>query len=262
MTKDLLGKTAIVTGASKGIGYTIAEHLMKEGCNVILMARNTDALKKATLEMSENSDSKVKYIAADLSSAGGCTAAATEALKAFDRIDILINCAGATKAGVFPEQSDEEWNDGFSLKFFGSVRLCRALWPELSRNKGTVINIGGGATYTPSAGFMVGGAVNAALAHFSKSLSLQGLKDDVNVNIVHPGMTVSDRMFTLFEQQAKLVDITVDEVMHESVKKSGLRRLGQTEDVAVLVTFLCLPKARHIQGQGIAVDGGATPGLN
>jgi len=91
---------------------------------------------------------------------------------------------------------------------------------------------------------------------------MQGMKDDVNVNIVHPGMTVSDRMYSLFETQAKLEGRTVEEIMKSSIEKAGLRRLGDPDDIASLVTFLCTPAARHIQGQSITVDGGAEAGFH
>lgn len=259
---ELAGKTAVVTGASKGIGKRVSEHLLAKGCNVVLVSRDAEALKSACAELSQGAHAGASFVAADLSIERDVLRAAEQSLLAFGTVDILVNVAGATKAGSFPEQPDSEWIQGFALKFFGAVRLARALWPTLKAQKGVVINIGGAATYAPSPGFMVGGAVNAALAHFSKALSLQGLKDDVNVNIVHPGMTVSDRMFALLETQSEMEGRPLEEVMEDNIKKSGSRRLGDPDDIANLVTFLCSPTARHIQGQSITVDGGASSGFH
>ena len=260
-TDELKGKAAIVTGASKGIGRAIAERLAEDGADVALLARSADRLDSAAAAIADRLGVRAFAVPADLSREEDCTGAARQALQALGRCDILVNCAGATRAGAFPAQPDADWIDGFALKFFGAVRLTRALWPALKDAHGTVINIGGAAAYTPSAGFMVGGAVNAALAHFTKALSKQGIADDVNVNIIHPGMTQSDRLDDLVRQQAAALGVPEDEVRHQNAAAAGTRRIGETRDVAETVAFLVSPRARHIQGVDIAVDGGATPGL-
>lgn len=257
---ELAGRTALVTGASKGIGRAIARRLAAEGATVALVARSAEALADAAAGI-EAEGGVAHAVAADIGTEDGCRAAAEGALAALGGLDILVHCAGATRAGVFPEQPDADWIDGFALKFHGAVRLTRALWPALADRKGTVVMIGGAAAYTPSSAFMVGGAVNAALAHFTKALSKQGLKDDVNVNILHPGMTETDRMEQLLEQEAAAAGVPVAEIRARKRAEAGLRRLGRPEDVAEAVAFLCSPRARHIQGVGFAVDGGVTPGL-
>ena len=107
---------------------------------------------------------------------------------------------------------------------------------------------------------MVGGAVNAALANFSKALAGQGLQDDVNVNWINPGQTETERLQKLLETRARDENRSVDDVRAERMQAEGIRRLGQPEDTAALVAFLCSNEARHIHGAGIAVDGGATKG--
>lgn len=258
---ELSGKVALVTGASKGIGRAIALRLAAEGCAVALVARDAKALSSLADEIVAGHGVRATAIAADLASEAGCTEAARRTLAAFGQLDILVNCAGDTRAGAFPGQPDSDWTSGFALKFFGAVRLSRALWDSLRDSHGTVINIGGAAAYTPSAGFMVGGAVNAALAHFTKSLSKQGLADDVNVNIIHPGATVTERMDDLIRQEAAAAGLSEEEVRRRNRERAGVRRLGTPDDIAEAVAFLCSPRARHIQGIGLAIDGGATPGL-
>jgi NAD(P)-dependent dehydrogenase (short-subunit alcohol dehydrogenase family) len=257
---ELSGRKALVTGASKGIGKAIAKRLAADGAEVALVARSADELETVAGEIAA-AGGTAHAVAADLSTLAGCDAAAKEALDALGGLDILVNVAGATRAGVFPDQPDEDWTLGFALKFHGAVRLTRALWPALVAAKGTVVNIGGAAAHTPAPGFMVGGAVNAALAHFSKALSKQGLVDDVNVNIVHPGMTETDRMERLLQQEAEAGGVPLDEVRAKKSAEAGLRRIGRPDDVAETVAFLCSPGARHIQGIGVTVDGGATPGI-
>ena len=123
------------------------------------------------------------------------------------------------------------------------------------------MNIIGGLARTPTPDIMIGGAVNAAFANFSKALAGQGLRDDVNVNTIHPGQTRPERHHTLMTARAAAAGTTAEEFEQSLIKRQGVRRLGEVDDVAALAVFLCLPEARHIQGAAIAVDGGGTAGL-
>jgi len=258
--RTLENKKVFVSGASKGIGYACALRLAEEGANVFLSASNEDRLKNSSEKIKNKTGVKVKFHASDLRELNGCTKAANALIEAFGSCDILINSAGATKGGIFPKQPDDEMIEGFALKFFSAVRLCRLLWPELKKSKGCVINIVGGFARTPASDFMVGGSVNAALANFSKALANQGLIDDINVNWIHPGLTQTERLQTIFEDRAKHQKKNVEEIYKEIVKSEGIRRLGKPEDVAELVAFICSSKARHIHGTGITVDGGGSKG--
>jgi NAD(P)-dependent dehydrogenase (short-subunit alcohol dehydrogenase family) len=254
------GKTAFVSGGSKGIGLACAHRLARKGADVFLAATDEGRLAAAAENIAADTGRKVGFHVGDLRTLEGCRDAVSAALKQFDGCDILINSAGATKGGIFPDQPDDDMLDGFALKFHGAVRLSRFLWPELKKAKGTVINIVGGFARTPAADFMVGGAVNAALANFSKALADRGLQDDVNVNWIHPGLTVTERLEEIFAARAEQQGKRRDEVEAESVAAEGIRRLGQPQDVAALVAFLCSPEARHIHGTGIAIDGGGAKG--
>jgi 3-oxoacyl-[acyl-carrier protein] reductase len=258
--KRFSGKNVFVSGGSKGIGLGCALKFASEGADVFLASSNAENLEAAKSRIKNETGQKAGICAADLRTLEGCGAAGEAALDKFGNIDILINCAGATQGGIFPDQSDEEMIDGFALKFHGAVRLSRYLWHSLKASKGSVINIVGGFARTPAADFMVGGAVNAALANFSKALAEQGLRDDVNVNWIHPGLTVTDRFERILEDRAVQQGKTRDQVEVEQIENEGLRRLGQPEDIAALVAFLCSDEARHIHGTGIAIDGGAGKG--
>lgn len=256
----LSGKVAIVAGGSKGIGLAIARQLAEDGADIFLAASNEERLSKAASAIAGETGRNVSHQAADLRTLEGCAAVHQAAIDAMGGADILINSAGATKGGKFPEQPDGDMLDGFALKFHGAVRLCRLFWPNLVQRQGTVINIIGGFARTPAADFMVGGAVNAALANFTKALAAQGLRDDVNVNWIHPGLTVTERLQEIFSNRAEQQGTTPEEIERRSVADEGLRRLGQPEDVAALAAFLCSPAARHIHGAGIPIDGGGAKG--
>ena len=257
----LEGQVAVVTGGSRGIGRAIASRLAADGADLFIAARTAEDLDATAAEIGATTGRRVETLAVDLRSLESCEGLGQTLEETYGRLDILVNCAGATQAGPFLELSDEVWHDGFDLKFWAAVRLARILWPHLAASRGTVINIVGGLARTPTPDIMVGGAVNAALANFSKALAGLGLRDDVNVNTVHPGPTVTDRMVKIFEKRAEAAGTTPEEFERQAIERQGVRRLGLPEDVAAVVAFLCSPAARHIQGVAIGVDGGGTTGL-
>ena len=258
---ELEGKVAVVTGGSRGIGKAIARRLATEGADVVIAARTEEMLATTAGEISADTGRSVIPVAVDLSTLQGCESLHEAALSSFDHVDILINCAGATKSGPFLESSDEIWQEGFDLKFFGAVRLSRLFWPQLAESHGSVVHIVGGMARTPNPSFAIGGAVNAALANFGKALAGLGLEEDVNVNMIHPGQTLTERLDEIMADQAAQTGQTPDEVLEATVKRQGIRRLGTPEDIAELVVFLTLPRSRHIPGTAISVDGGATKSL-
>lgn len=255
------GKVAVVTGGSKGIGRAIAARLAAEGADVVIAARTEEPLTAAAESIAGQTGRTVIPVACDLSTPAGCEQLLTGASAAFPTTDILVNCAGATKSGRFLDLPDELWQEGFDLKFFGAVRLSRMFWPRLREAHGSVVHIVGGMARTPNPNFAIGGAVNAALANFGKALAGLGLEDDVNVNVVHPGQTRTERLDEMMADQASRDGKTPEQVLEETVARQGIRRLGTPEDVAGLVAFLCSPAARHIQGTAVSVDGGATKGV-
>jgi 3-oxoacyl-[acyl-carrier protein] reductase len=256
---EFQGKVVVITGGSRGIGKAIGAAFAREGAQVVLAAASADNLAAAAKTMSGGPAAMT--VPGDLRSLEGCQALFKAVNDRFKRCDVLVNNAGATKAGKFLDLPDSDFVDGFALKYFAAVRLSRLFWPLLKDAHGNVINIIGGAARTPGPDFLIGGSVNSAFANFSKGLATLGNRDDVNVNVIHPGMVETDRVITLFNAHAKAQGKTPEQVREESITKSGTRRIGQPEDVAELAVFLASAKARHIQGTAISVDGGATPGL-
>jgi 3-oxoacyl-[acyl-carrier protein] reductase len=259
MAGEFEGKVVVVSGGSRGIGRSIATAFAREGAQTVLAASNAANLAEGAKAVAAAGPAPLT-IAADLRTLAGCEQVLAEVSKRFGRCDALINNAGATKGGKFLDQPDDAWTDGFALKFFGAVRLTRLFWSLLKAAHGNVVFIVGGAARTPGPDFLIGGAVNAAVANFAKGLTAMGNRDDININVVHPGQTQTDRVEQLFAQFAKAQNKTVEQVREEALVKSGLRRIGQPEDVAELALFLCGARARHIHGTAIAIDGGGTPG--
>jgi 3-oxoacyl-[acyl-carrier protein] reductase len=260
MPGEFAGKVAVITGGSRGIGREIAVDFAKAGAQTVIVSSSDANLAAATKTIGAAGGPAPLAITADLRKLDGVQQVFDTVKDKFGRCDILVNSAGATKAGNFVDLPDEAWMDGYALKLFGCVRMCRAFWPMLKSANGFVVNIGGGAARSPGADFSIGASVNAAMGNFSKALSQQGKKDGVNVNVIHPGATETERFYQLLEQRSKASGKPIDQLKQEATVKDGLRRLGKAEDIAALTLFLCSEQARHIQGTAIAVDGGSTVG--
>ncbi len=256
MDLGLEGKVALVSGGNRGIGLAIARRLAAEGCNLMLVARDEDALATAARTIVAETARRVEVFAADIGTRAGIDDAAAAIEKAYGRIDILINNAGSPVTGDFLELDDAAWQKAFAVKVFGCVRLSRALWPMLKESHGAVINMSGTKNYLPAPGGAIGGAMNAAVTNFSKVLANQGLIDDVNVNTIHPGIILGALDDRNVAAQAKLRAISADEIKTTRLAALGVRRFGEAEDVADVVAFLVSPVARHIQGTNTVIDGG------
>ena len=261
MAKEFSGKVVVVSGGSRGIGRGIAAAFAAAGAQTVLAASSAANLDAAAEAIARTAQSRPDVCAADLRREDGCAEVFRLVSEKHGRCDILVNSAGATRAGAFQSLGEDVWQDGFALKFFGCVRLCRLFWSLLKASHGHIVNVIGGAARTPDPEFLIGGSVNAAMHNFTKGLSGLGKRDGINVNAILPGMTETERVEQLFRQRAEAAGTSVDEVRAALVAKDGLARLGQPEDVAALALFLCSERSRHIQGTAIAVDGGATPGL-
>jgi NAD(P)-dependent dehydrogenase (short-subunit alcohol dehydrogenase family) len=261
MTVEFKEKVVVITGGSRGIGRGIATAFAAHGAQAVLVASSSANLEIAAERIAANAPLRPNICAADLRTEAGCRAVFDFVDGRHGRCDILVNCAGATRAGRFLDLPEDLWQDGFALKFFGCVRLCRLFWPMLKAAHGHVVNIIGGAARTPDPDFLIGGSVNAAMHNFTKGLAALGKRDGVNVNAILPGMTETERVEQLLRQRAEANNTSVEAVRAAMMAKDGLARLGTPEDSAALALFLCSEAARHIQGTAIAVDGGATTGL-
>ncbi len=260
MSGEFSNKVVVITGASRGIGLGIAKAFAREGGQTVLVSSSAENLKPAAAAVNAQGGPQALPIEADLRDLTACEGVFAKVKERFNRCDVLVNCAGATKAGSFLDLADAAWTDGFALKLFGCVRMCRLFWPLLKATEGHVVNIDGGAARQPTAEFLIGGSVNAAMGNFSKGLSQLGKRDGINVNVIHPGTTETERNLQLLAQRAAASGKTVAELQAETLAKSGIRRVGKPEDIAELALFLCSERARQIQGTAIAVDGGATAG--
>jgi 3-oxoacyl-[acyl-carrier protein] reductase len=257
---SLTGKTAIVTGSSRGIGRAIAIRLAKEGAKTVLCARDAGALESAVTEI-ERAGGMATSIALDLRLPESPAQLADFAAKRFGGIDIVVNNAGATKRGGFLELTDDDWVDGFALKLFGAVRLTRAAWPQLKASRGSVVNISGAGGRTPGAEFAIGGSVNAAVQSFTKAIAELGIADGVQVNVINPGLICTGRFQKRLDALAAEKGTDLATAERQMIAASKTTRVGEPEDIAALVAFIAGSEGRFLQGSMIDMDGGATKTL-
>ena len=258
MELELHGKVALVTGASRGIGAAIARELAREGVDLLTVARSAADLEKEAAEIGAQSNRRVVTHAADLRSRVATGEAVAHAVEAFGRLDILVNSAGATKRGDFFKLADEDWADGYELKFHGAVRLCRAAWPHLKERNGSIVNIVGVGARAGEAEFTIGGSVNAAFVHFTKSLADIGIADGVRVNAISPGRIVTPRFWNTIGRLSAEEGVSRDEAMAGLLRDIGIARFGEPDEIGWLAAFLCSPRAAFIHGAIIDIDGGQT----
>jgi 3-oxoacyl-[acyl-carrier protein] reductase len=255
--KPLNGKIAIVTGASRGIGRSIALRLAQDGATLVLASRTQVDLDKVASEIQHTGGTATTF-AGDLRDPAAPANLVKAALAAHAAIDIVVNNAGATKRGDFFELTDADWADGFALKFLCAVRLTRAAWPHLKERRGSVLNIIGYGGRTPGPEFTIGGSVNGACLSFTKAVADIGIRDGVQVNAINPGRVKTDRLKQMLAAEAAQIGGDFDAAVQSIVSKSSIVRLGEPEDVANLAAFIVSPHSRYLQGSLIDLDGGQT----
>jgi NAD(P)-dependent dehydrogenase (short-subunit alcohol dehydrogenase family) len=253
----LAGKVVIVTGASRGIGRAIALRTARDGATVVLAARDPATLAKAVEEIKKDGGAAMAF-PVDLRSPEAAAALVEAVIRAYGKIDSIVNNAGATKHGDFFELSEEDWADGFALKFFSAVRLSRAAWPHLKQTHGSVLNIIGTGGRTPGASFTIGGSVNGACLSFTKALSDIGIRDGVQVNAINPGWVRTERLRQLLQKETAEHGGNLEAAAAEVARKVNIVRLGEPEDVANLAAYILSPQSRLMQGAMIDLDGGMT----
>jgi len=257
MSQPLQGKISIVTGASRGIGRGIALRLAAAGSSVVLCARDQQLLDEAAAEI-RTAGGTAETISLDLRAPDSGKRIVDFTISRFGLLDILVNNAGATKRGEFLDLTDDDFADGFALKYFGAVRLTRAAWPHLKASNGSLVFISGVGGRTPGVHFAIGGSVNAALLSLTKALAELGLRDGVQVNCVNPGTIRTARYTGRMNAFAKERGLDPESAEREYIKNAAIARIGEPEDIAALVAFIASPDGKMFHGALIDMDAGAT----
>ncbi len=242
MQRELEGQVAIVTGASRGIGLSIARSLAAAGATVACVSRGVEGAEKAA----DSLDGEARGYACDVSDPEACKALVSGVEDDLGPPDILVNNAGVTRDNVLLRMKDEEWATVLDTNLTGAFNMTRALARGMMRRKaGRIINIASVVGLTGNRGQANYAASKAGLVGFSKSVALELSSRGVLVNVVAPGFIDTDMTAELGE-----------DTRAELAERIPLGRIGNTDDVAGVVRFLAGPAAGYMTGQVLVVDGG------
>jgi 3-oxoacyl-[acyl-carrier protein] reductase len=252
------GKSAIVTGGSKGLGLAIAKEFAASGADVAILARDPATLADAKAEIQRGAAGKVAAISCDVSKTAPIQTAYDQVMSAFGKVDIFVNNAGQSTRGPSETLSDEMWQADLDLKLFAQIRFCRLLFPQMKQRKWgriiSVLNIGAKAPGADSAPTSVSRAAQMA---FTKVLSMEGAPHNVLVNSLHVGVIVSDQIVRRHQREG--ANVSLDEFIIQAGRGVPLGRMGKAEEFANVATFLASDAAGYVTGCAINVDGGRSP---
>ena len=246
---------AIVTGASQGIGRAVAIRLANDFKAVVLAARNENGLQE-TARAVKSAGAEPFTLALDLRRPDAAKMLVLESLKKFNRIDALLNIAGAVPQIDLLEMTDAQWDDGMALKLHGARRVTIYAWEALKKSKGSVVFTSGNSTLSPKSAFAAVATINAAIVALAKAFAERGIKEGVQVNSVLPGAVLTNRRLTYMEKYAPAHNMTVEEALKKFPSEAGITGYGQPEDIANLMAFMVSPSAKWMTGSAIRMDGG------
>jgi len=254
MDLELKGKTALITGGSRGIGRAVAQALASEGCNVVLTSRNADELAKAKADIGKQAGVTVRTVAADLAD----SATVGRLSKEFPEIDILVNNAGAIPGGALGDVDDAKWRTAWDLKVFGTINMTRSFYASMkTRGGGVIVNVIGNGAQTRDPDYICGVTANAGLTAFTESLGSRSLRDGIRVVGVSPGPVATGRLIGLVEKRAqeKFGDAARWPELFSNVPGG---RVGKPEEIAAMVAFLVSPRSSYTSGAVITLDAGVS----
>jgi len=256
---ELKGKTAVVTGGSRGIGKAIARELALEGVDVAISARDQAALEATAAELASETGRRIVPIRADTRSDEDVKAMVRRAASDFGHLDILVNNAakagGQAPAPKLSEITQELLWEDVDTKVMGYLRCAREAAPYMiERGWGRIINISGMAAR--QTGSTIGSIRNVAVSAMTKNLADELGPHGINVTVVHPGLTRTEATAGVVADRARAQGVSEEEVERGMGQGNSVRRIVDAREIAYVVTFLASPKADAITGDAIAAGGG------
>ena len=258
MDVRLDGRTAIITGSSKGLGLAMAKEFAASGANVAILARSPDGLAAAQATVSEGASGKAATFQCDVSKAPDISKTFEAVINTFGQVDILINNAGMSRAMPSDQISDDIWQEDLDLKLFAAIRLARLCWPGMKARKwGRIINVLNTGAKAPRANGAPTAVSRAAGMALMKVMSAEGAPHGILVNGMLVGQIVSDQIARRYKTAGS------NEPFEAYVAKAGagipVGRMGKAEEFAAMACFLCSDHAGFTTGTAINMDGGASP---
>lgn len=258
MNLSLSGRTAIVTGGSKGLGLATAKAFLCSGADVAILARDPNTLKLAAEELTQVGGGRVLSVSCDVSTSEGVQAGYDRVMATFDRVDILVNNAGVSMSGPFGSVTDAMWQQDLDLKLFAAIRMTRLVWPQMQERRwGRVINVLATAAKTPGPQTAPTSVSRAAGMALTKVLASEGAPHGILVNALLVGLIESDQ----WVRAAEKTNRSLQEVLADLGQRTPMGRVGKAEEFAAAALFLASEAASFINGTAINVDGGQSPAV-
>ena len=260
MNLNLENKNAIVCASSQGLGKAAAIDLAKEGVNLAICSRNQEKIDKAKEEILLKTDHNVKVIAlkADLDSLEDIQIFLQEVEHSLGEVDILVNNTGGPPPSTFEQISDEDWQNAFNSTMMSAIRLSRAVVPNMKKKEwGRIINISSVSVKTPVNGLFLSNSLRMGVLGWAKALADELAAHGITVNTVCPGYTRTERVEAILESQSSSSGLSKEEIEKTIADNIPMRRVGEAEDLAGLITFLASEKANYMTGLAVQVDGGS-----
>ncbi len=261
MDLGLKGKKALVTGASRGLGYATALLLAQEGARVAINSRDAARLEQSRAGIASQTGVEVIALPGDLANAETPAQVVEAAIHAFDGLDLLVTNTGGPKPGSFDSLGEADWQRAVDLCLMAHVRLIQAALPALRQSKSaSVLTITSISVKQPIANLVLSNSVRAATVGLTKSLALELGREGIRVNSILPAWTETERITELLASRAQANGTTVEEEMRKQAQESPLGRISSPEEFARAAVFLLSPAASYLTGVMLPVDGGLYKG--
>ncbi|MGH7123404.1 MAG: SDR family oxidoreductase [Stellaceae bacterium] len=252
------GRTALITGGSKGLGLATAVRFAEAGAAVAILARNAQSLEAAKAVITQTARASVAAFACDVTDPAAIERAHSAVLSALGKVDILVNNAGTSQTGKFEDITDATWQADLDLKLFAAIRLARLVLPHMKAQRwGRIINVLATAAKAPRAASAPTSVSRAAGMALTKVLASECASDNVLVNALLVGRIVSDQIAR--RHRASGTNVPLPSYIREQGGGIPLGRMGEAEEFANLACFLASDAASYVTGTAINVDGGLSP---
>ena len=260
MNLNLKNKNAIVCASSQGLGKAAALDLAEEGVNLAICSRDQDKINKVKEEIHQKINSEIKVIAlqVDLDSPDEIQAFYKQVENDLGSVDILVNNNGGPPPSTFEQLSDDDWQKAFNSTMMSCLRLSKLVIPNMKKNAwGRIINISSVSVKTPVNGLFLSNSLRMGVLGWAKALSDELAPHGVTVNTVCPGYTKTERVEAILETQSNSSGLKKEDIEKSIAENIPMKRVGEAEDLAGLISFLASEKADYMTGLAIQVDGGS-----
>lgn len=261
MDLGLNEKRALITGASRGLGFAVAIALAREGCRVAINSRNEAGLSNAAEQITAETRMRVLKVPGDVTAPEIPAEIVAATAREFGGLDILVTNSGGPPSGRFESFDDQAWSKAFELNLLSHVRLIRAALPHLRASKAaSVLTLTSYSVKQPIPNLVLSNSIRAATVGLTKTLALELGNESIRFNSILPAWTETERVVELMTHRAQINQSTVEEEIARQSRESPLGRMGRPDEFANVAVFLVSPAASYVTGVMLTVDGGMYKG--